>query len=213
MERSYQWEIIESKYFTDDEKKKIYEMYYDSYKKIGIIFKDVELMLSYYPCTYMFLTSSKKDANSIKGCIIYWLSDHGNKIGLVFSETVEIGKEYVIPKVASLLKTNGWICELSDALEHMIRKYYGINNITDIRVIQQIANIQDESQIVKSKNDPRIKNDPQGKTFVGQYWRQIAGEVHKKGLYGIPCLQFNNQTCQRECLIPMSFEKHLTDEQ
>ena len=99
------WKITDTKeleiYST-----KIFEMYKNSYKEIGVIdFGGWDGLKEYLSCSCYLL----EDTNfEIHGIILYWLSDYGNKISLVISETPEIGKIYVIPKVIELLHIPGF---------------------------------------------------------------------------------------------------------
>ena len=90
---------------TDLEKysEKILAMYESSYKDIGLIdFGGWDGLAKYLYCSCYLLEDKEKE---IRGIILYWLSEYGNKISLVISETPKIGKEYVIPKLISLLQT------------------------------------------------------------------------------------------------------------
>jgi hypothetical protein len=183
--------------------KKIFEMYASSYKEIGLIdFGGWDGLKDYLSCSCYLLEDKQ---NSIHGIILYWLSDYGNKISLVISETPEIGKTYVIPKLIKLLQIPGFYVELSDALEYLVRKS-GLDNIIDKGIIKMlIPQLTDEE--IFDKDDERcmmyplnkIKNIP---SPAGSFLRNIKDiGIHRKALYGLPCLskEFNSNKCDRIC--------------
>ena len=108
---------------------KIFQMYENSYKSIGLIdFGGWDGLKNYLNCSCYLLVDTYNTNKELYGVILYWLSDYGNKISLVISNTPEIAKTYVIPKLVELLKTPGFYIELSDALEYLVRKA-GLDNI------------------------------------------------------------------------------------
>ena len=136
---------------------------------------------------------------------MYWLSDYGNKISLVISNTPEIAKTYVIPKLVELLKTPGFYIELSDALEYLVRKA-GLDNIKNKEKIKKlIPHLKNED--IFDENDERLSIYPLNKknnilSPAGSYLRQIKDiGIHRKALYGLPCFSkdFDNKECNRKC--------------
>ena len=103
------WSITETKNL-EKFNEKIFEMYENSYKDIGLIdFGGWDGLKNYLNCSCYLLTNSTQEIN---GIILYWLSDYGNKISLVISANSEIGKIYVIPKLVELLQISGFYIEL-----------------------------------------------------------------------------------------------------
>ena len=183
---------------------KIFKMYESSYKEIGLIdFGGWNGLKEYLNCSCYLLEDKEEE---IHGIILYWLSEYGNKISLVISETPDIGKRYVIPKVIELLGIPGFYVELSDALEYLVRKS-GLDNIKDKNIIKMLIPQLTDKDIF-DKDDERcteyplnpIKNIP---SPDGSFLRTIKDiGIHRKALYGLPCLNkvFNSKTCDRECI-------------
>jgi hypothetical protein len=187
-------------------------MYEQSYKEIGLIdFGGWNGLKEYLPCSCYLLIDNNTDRQTdrqtdiIKGVILYWLSEYGNKISLVISATPEIGKTSVIPKLVELLKTPGFYIELSDALEYLVRKE-GLDNIKNKETIKKlIPGLKDED--IFNENDERcttyLLNKPkQIKSPSGSYLREIKDiGIHRKALYGMPCLNksFDGDMCNRKC--------------
>ena len=202
---NYEWRILSTSEL-DVYRKKIMEMYNDSYKAIGLIdYGGWEGMAKYLNCSCYLLTDGGKD---IHGIILYWLADYGNKISLVISETPDIAKNYVIPKLVELIQTPGFFVELSDALEYLVNIKHGIPNIKDKEVIKLLVpGIKDED--IFSEDDNRRKEYPLNEkknlpSNEGSYLREIKGiGQHRKALYGNPCLDktFTGHGCDRECNI------------
>jgi len=193
-----QW-IISSTNSLNYHQDAILKMYKNSYKNIGVIdFGGWNGLKSYYNCScYLLVTST----NDIKGVILYWLSDYGNKISLVISQSKEIGKIYVVPKLIELLKTSGFYVELSDTLEYLVRKE--LDNIKDIETIKMLIDGVTEEDIF-TNSDPRRSKYKLGKNSspIGSYLRVIKNlGPHRKALYGLPCLgkKFNKNGCNRKC--------------
>ncbi len=186
----------------------IFNMYEKSYKNIGLInFGDWDGFEKYLNCScYLLVDNNTNIDKQLNGVILYWLSEYGNKISLVISKTPDIGKKYVIPKLIDLLKTNGFYCELSDALEYLIRQK-GLDNIKDKKLIKNIIPILKDEDIF-DENDERCILYPLNKyknipSPSGSYLREIKNiGIHRKALYGLPCLSkhFNNKTCTRKCI-------------
>jgi hypothetical protein len=182
---------------------KILKMYESSYKHIGLIdFGGWDGLKNYLNCSCYLLEDKEKE---IHGVILYWLSEYGNKISLVISETAEIGKTYVIPKVIELLQTPGFYVELSDALEYLVRKS-GLDNIKDKNTIKMlIPKLKDED--IFNKDDERSKIHPLNAlkgipSPEGSFMRFIKDiGIHRKALYGLPSLQktFIGDKCDRKC--------------
>ena len=184
IEHNFEWRIIntsELKKFRD----KIYEMYASSYKKIGLIdFGGWDGLAKYLNCSCYLLTD---DDGDIHGIILYWLAEYGNKISLVISETPEIGKQYVIPKLVELIQTPGFFAELSDTLEYLVNFKNNIPNIRDREVIKLlIPGLKDED--IFSKDDERRKTYPLNKkkeipSNEGSYLRVIKNIGQQKKNY------------------------------
>lgn len=196
--QSLEWDIIDSDQLQEYAIE-IEQLYLNSYSKIGVIpFTDgYKGMKEYYPCSAYILRNNK-----IVSIIMFWLSNYGNKIGLVISADPEIGKKYTIPMLITLLKTPGFYVELSDALEYLVRKE-GLQNIQEVNTILTLISGINESDIF-SENDSRRIKYPLGKnpSPVGSYLRNIHGiGTHRKALYGIPCMsqQFVGTKCYRKC--------------
>jgi hypothetical protein len=188
----------------DNFEKEIFEMYYNSYKDIGIIdFGGWEVFKEYLNCSCYLLMNKEQELN---GIILYWLSDYGNKISLVISKTPDIAKKYIIPKLKELLETNGYYAELSDALEYIIRKN-GLDNIKDKKIIKLLTPTLNDEDIF-DESDKRCYYYTLNKKYnipspSGSYLREIKGiGIHRKALYGLPCLnkKFNNKCCNRICI-------------
>ena len=184
---------------------KILEMYEDSYKNIGLIdFGCWNGLKDYLNCSSYLL---EDDTNGeIKGAILYWLSDYGNKISLVISATPEIGKEFVIPKLIELLQTSGFYAELSDALEYLVIKS-GLNNITDKEKIKTLIPHLTDQDIFDEDDNRRVEFPLNKKNNIpspaGSYMRDIKDiGRHRKALYGMPCLNkaFDKNGCDRKCI-------------
>ena len=197
------WKIINTRELIKFSHK-IFEMYTNSYKKIGLIdFGGWEGLADYLNCSCYLLTN---DGDDIHGIILYWLADYGNKISLVISETPEIGKQYVIPKLVELIQTPGFFVELSDALEYIVTFKNKIQNITDRKVIKLLIPCLEDKHIF-SKDDKRRITYPLNKeknipSNEGSYLREIKDiGQHRKALYGIPCLNktFIGDGCNRKC--------------
>jgi hypothetical protein len=196
--QSLEWDILDSEQL-EEYGTEIEQLYLNSYSKIGVIpFADgYKGMKEYYPCSAYILRN-----NTILSVIMFWLSNYGNKIGLVISADPEIGKKYTIPMLITLLKTPGFYVELSDALEYLVRKE-GLQNIQEVNTILKLIPGINESDIF-SENDSRRKTYPLGKNLspVGSYLRDIHGiGTHRKALYGIPCMSQNfvGTKCFRKC--------------
>jgi len=205
IEHNFEWRIIntsELQKFSD----KIFEMYASSYKEIGLIdFGGWDGLANYLNCSCYLLTD---DDGDIHGIILYWLAEYGNKISLVISETPEIGKQYVIPKLVEFIQTPGFFVELSDALEYLVNFKNNIPNITDREVIKLLIPGLEDKDIFSKDDERRItyplnkkKNIPSNE---GSYLRVIKDiGQHRKALYGIPCLNktFIGDGCNRKCNI------------
>lgn len=200
-----EWKITNT---ADLEKysEEIFTMYENSYKDIGLIdFGGWEGFQFYLHCS-CYLLIDNGTTQELNGIILYWLSDYGNKISLVISNTPEIGKTYVIPKLTELLQTPGFYIELSGALEYLVRKN-GLNNIKDKEIIKKlIPNLTDED--IFNEGDKRCNIYPLNKKNnmpcpSGSYMRNIKDiGTHRKALYGLPCLSkvFDSNKCDRNCI-------------
>ena len=219
--RAHIWKHKKTATFTPDEKKALWEMYQNTYSSIGLMFEKWDQIEQWYACSYYCCYDAN---NNIIACMLYWPSDYGNKIGLVISSTPQIAKTVTIPKLKELLKTRGYYIELSDMLEFLVRRDLdGIENIKDPRLIKKLVNGITDNDIF-TDNDPRcteypiIKSssitsrDTTGKettmmkpavpSVSGSYLRKITGlkELHRKALYGMPCVSQPGDSCGRGCI-------------
>jgi hypothetical protein len=198
-----EWIITDTKNL-ESYSEEIFKMYENSYRDIGLIdFGGWNGLKNYLNCSCYLLVDTTKELN---GIILFWLSEYGNKISLVISKTPEIAKTYVIPKLIELLRTKGYYVELSDALEYLVRKN-GLDNVKDKEIIKLlIPHLTDED--IFDEGDERcityplnLKNNTPSPS--GSYMRNIKDiGIHRKALYGIPCLskKFNSDNCDRICL-------------
>ena len=185
---------------------KIFEMYEKTYRDIGLIdFGGWEGLQNYLNCS-CYLLIGTDGTQELNGIILYWLGEYGNKISLVISNTPEIGKKYVIPKLIQLLETPGFYVELSDALEYLVRKN-GLDNIKDKEIIKKLIPHLEDGDIFDEEDERRViyplnkKNNMPSPS--GSYLRTIKDiGIHRKALYGLPCLSkvFDNDKCDRKCL-------------
>jgi hypothetical protein len=151
----------------ESDKEKIYNMYVNAYSKIGNVIS-FDNFFNYYNCSYLY---------NDKAVIMYWVHDYGNKIGTLFTDFSQEGKELLYNKLEELLKKPGWFVELSGALEHVMQNKRGLKNITDKSVLNKIL--------------PGLKYNEDG-----SYDREINGEIHTKKLFGNPCkLKLTNKNC------------------
>ena len=161
-------ENINTKTISSNRRSKLFNMYKLSYSKIGTSFMTPNAMFNYYNKGLIF----KNNKGNNRAAILYWPNPKGKKVGLVFGTNSQFQKAVTIPRLARLLKTNGWYGELSDALEHLLRKNYSITPITNKDIIRRTIGI----------NNLNIKNN-------GSYSRNIAGiGRHVKRLYGRPLI-------------------------
>ena len=198
-----EWIITDTKNL-ESYSEEIFRIYENSYRDIGLIdFGGWNGLKNYLNCSCYLLVDTTKELN---GIILFWLSEYGNKISLVISKTPEIAKTYVIPKLIELLRTTGYYVELSDALEYLVRKN-GLDNVKDKEIIKLlIPHLTDED--IFDEGDERcityplnLKNNTPSPS--GSYLRNIKDiGIHRKALYGIPCLskKFNSDNCDRICL-------------
>jgi hypothetical protein len=198
-----EWKITDTTKLEQYEKK-IFEMYENSYKHIGLIdYGGWNGLKNYLSCSCYLLTDTYEE---MYGIILYWKSEYGNKISLVISSSPEIGKQYVIPKLIEILKVPGFYAELSEGLEYVIRKS-GLDNIKDKKIIKLLIQTLTDDDIF-DENDNRCYEYLLNKKYnipspSGSYLREIKGlGIHRKALYGIPCLGkvFDNASCQRKCI-------------
>jgi hypothetical protein len=187
-----QYAVVESKQLDKNDKKAIYDMYAKTYSGIGVGFpKDkYEAMFDYYPCGVYVYGKNQE----ISGALLYWQTTFGNKVSLVFGPDSTHVKTSVLPLFDALLKTKGWYSELSEGLEHVMRKKYEQKNIQKSQDIHKILGSQ---MLHVYPEDVPSKN-----IHKGQYLRYInpVGLV-RKGLYGIPC---KRRSSPQGCHIPCS---------
>ncbi len=145
---------------------KLFNMYKKSYGKIGVSFNSANAMLNYYKRALIF----KNNKGNNRGAIMYWPNPRGKKVGLVFGTNSQFQKTVTIPALANLLAKNGWYSEISDAVEHLLRRNYKLSPITNANTVRRVLGIEKLN----------VKNN-------GSYSRNIAGlGPHTKRLYGKP---------------------------
>lgn len=177
-------------------KDKVLKMYKARPLKTSI--ETFEKLSSYYPCNNIILCDSDDEPN---GGIMWWQSDYGNKISTSFAISQFIYKKYIIPKYIELLNIDGYYAELSEALEHLIRKE-GIENIKDPEIIKKVIKVNKAD--IFDVDDDRRKEYPLGKNMspIGSYLR-IINDVgfERKALYGKPCMSstFIGNNCNKIC--------------
>jgi len=192
------WKIVNS-IELEDYKDKILDMYKKSYEAIGL--RDNggwDGLKNKMKCSCYLL----EDETKLLAVVMYKQTSYGNKISLVISASQEIGKTKVIQKLLELLKNPGFYIEMSDALEHILRKE-GLDNIKDVNIIKKIIPEVTDADIF-SEDDPRRNEHKLGRNNSpsGSYLRELTGlGIHRKALYGIPCLSqlFNEMGCERTC--------------
>lgn len=180
------YSIIASNEFTSLEKKKLYTMYRRSYAKLGLQYneRNYEEIFEKYPCgIYMY----DGDRN-IMGVIMYWQTDYGNKFSLTFGPKMQMMvKTSTFPVRVELLQREGWYAEVSGAVEHILRKYYRLDNIRDRQFVVDIVN----SIVGIGKldiSDVANQDDPVNHVVQGEYRRNINGlSTTRKVIFGSPC--------------------------
>lgn len=176
----------------------IMEMFYNTYKDVGILYHSFTELKRNNTCAYALYDGKK----AVGGYILFWLSKHGTKISTVISKDSIIGREYVIPKIIELLKVNGIYGEFSLKLEYLLRKA-GVKNITDHSQILKFVKIKEDA--IFTEDDPRRKEYPLNGELspIGSYLRVVGTNgIQRKSLYGRPCLsgKFNIMGCFRKCI-------------
>lgn len=185
-------------------------MYQNSYEEIGLIHKAPGSILDYYPCSMLFIQNDE-----IKGMIVYWKSNFGNKLGLSFGVNSQSMLNHVIPKMVELLSTQGYYTELSDDLELIVRsKQYNLptayEEMSDPSILANIVGVN-EDMIFTNVDDPR-REEYALKKFsgkkkpilapLGSYLREIKGiGIIRKTLYGKPCYAGLIETTDSDCHI------------
>ena len=161
-------QFIKTSNLNNIRKNELYKMYQQTYKRIGANMNQ-NIMFNYYTNAVVFKNKNKKD----KAAILFWPSNKGKKIGLVFGSNSDFMKSTTVPALARLLKSENthWYAELSGALEHVLQKYHQVQAITNKDLIRRIVGLT---------NLHNIENN-------GMYERNIMGiGKHKKRLYGNP---------------------------
>ena len=161
--------------------------------------KTYDELFSYYPCNILLICDEN---NAIHGGLMWWQTVYGNKISTSFSHNSEIYKKNIIDKYAELLTTNGFYAELSDSVEHLLRKK-GLDNLKSKSLISQLTGVKNED--IFEENDKRRNEYPLGKNNSpsGSYLRYINGVGYRrKAIYGMPCVskKFNKSGCDRACI-------------
>jgi hypothetical protein len=153
---------------SPNRRSKLFNMYKMSYAKIGTSFTSPNAMLNYYRRALIF----KNNKGNNRAAILYWPNPKGKKVGLVFGTNSQFQKSVTIPALANLLSRNGWYGELSDALEHLLKRNYKLSAITNPAIIRKIV----------GNSNLNVKNN-------GSYTRNIAGVgMHTKRIYGKPII-------------------------
>ena len=161
-----------------------------------------EKLFDYYPCHLLVLYDNEDMKKKIIGGVMWWQTPYGNKIATSFSETPEIYKKYVLEKYYELLTTPGYYAELSDVLEYLMRKK-GLTNITDVDTLKRVLSLNDPDIFIDDTDPRRIQymlnNQP---SPIKSYTRNIAGNLHRKALYGLPCIsgRFIGKDCNKKCV-------------
>jgi hypothetical protein len=163
-----------------------------------------EILFNYYPCHLLVVYDNNESMKKtiIMGGLMWWQTPFGNKISTSFSENAEIYKTYVLEKYCELLTTPGYYAEVSDVLEYLIRKK-GLTNITDVTTLKRVMGLND-ADIFIDDTDPRrseymLNRKP---SPIKSYTRLIGGILHRKALYGLPCLssRFIGKNCNKKCV-------------
>jgi len=209
---------------TTDEKNNLIGQYESSYREIGV---DPKLLINHTyietsHCTALVIRNSE---NLSVGAILFRITEYGRKITYVTGISKEISTNVVMPLLAKLLKTKGWYAELSGPVEHILRRYYNLDNIIAKRVIIKVAGL---ASIYNGKNvfiddyiyvKPRCmpirlqQHDHEGKFLYGmgkeRVYPPIFGTYIKrmgsslgyiaKRLYGIPCRYNFIKSKENEC--------------
>jgi hypothetical protein len=195
-----EWKKFKGHEGDDDFKTKLYEMY--NARPIDTPLKNKEDLLNYYPCNTIILC--KSSSNIPLGGIMWWQSEYGNKISTSFSSSPEIYKKYIVAKYVELLNLDGYYAELSDAIEHLVKKEGGLENIKDKEVIMKVVGVLEKDIFHVSderRNEYKLNNKPSPE---GSYLRNIKGiGIHRKALYGKPCLSktFQGEDCNKKCIV------------
>ena len=177
-----------------------------------------EAVVGLYEATYAGLQQTFLDFAQIsqKFRVSHSLWREGQPIAVLFCKATQFGlkicyvnakdkalqKAEVIPEAIRLLQTSGYFIELSDGLEHMVRKYGQLDNVTDPSAIAAVVNV--DRADVFYENDPRRKQYATLKGIVpaGSYVRTInlsdtETVTKRKALYGKPVLQSTGRTPSR----------------
>lgn len=153
---------------SNNRKKKVFDLYVTGRKKAGLAltFNSMNNLFEYYKGVIIF----KNNKGNNRGAILYWPNPKGKKIGLSFGNDPNFQKRVVIPYYANLMRTNGWYAEISNALEHILRKYHGLQPIINKNKVRRALN---KPNLVVNNNGSYIRNIPK----IGP---------HRKRLYGKP---------------------------
>ena len=177
-------ENVNTKNLSPNRRSKLFNMYKISYSKIGTSFTTPNAMLNYYSKGLIF----KNNKGNNRAAILYWPNPKGKKVGLVFGTNSQFQKAVTIPALANLLRQNGWYGELSDALEHLLKRNYKLTPITNADTVRRALGIM----------NLQVRNN-------GSYIRNIPGVgIHTKRLYGHPRVENQNNFAPRTPNRPMS---------
>jgi len=146
-------------------KQRLWHMYEETYKSIGLHIEDVNKLTNKYKVSWMIDVDQDSDPDAF---IIYKETPYGNKIALLGSDNKKLHKRLLVYKVLKLLRTKGWFVEAS-------------HKLADIFVSKNINIIKDKKTIEKVLNKPNIQmiNDE------GLYKRKIGALGYKeKRLFG-----------------------------
>lgn len=144
---------------------RLWNMYENTYKSIGLHIGDVNKLTSKYKVSWMIDIDKDSDPDAF---IIYKPTKYGNKIALLGSDNKKLHKRLLVYKVLKLLRTKGWFVEAS-------------HKLADIFVSKKVNIIKDEDTIKNVLNKPDIEmiNDE------GLYKRKIGDLGYKeKRLFG-----------------------------
>lgn len=184
----FKWEAV-SMSILDKKGDKIYEMYENNYKKIGIIdYGGWNGLKNKFKESYL-LTDEKSE---IKGLIPYQLTKYGNQLSLSIGFNCKISQNYLYSKFIELFKSYGFYAELSQSIEYILRKY-GLDNIKQKKIIKKInPKLKDED--IFDEDDERCKIYPMNKyknipSPSGSYLKEFKNiGLQRKALYGLPWL-------------------------
>lgn len=161
-------ENITTNSLSANRRSKLFNMYKKSYEKIGTSFNSANALFNYYNHALIF----KNNKGNNRGAIVYWPNPRGKKVGLIFGSNSQFQKAVTIPALANILVKNGWYGEMSNAVDHLLKRNYKLTPIINANTVRKVLGI----------NKLNVKNN-------GSYSRNIPGVgVHTKRLYGKPII-------------------------